>query len=272
LPITATNRETLLAHITDEVVIKLFEYRRAANRAQTYGERWLKHSHPATGRVHADYGQLGSRAGRMSCDHPNLQNIPRDPTYRRLFHVPEGSVLVKADYPQIELRLAAVIAQDEIMLKAYLAGEDIHIQTEAGILGLAPGEVTPKARQLAKAVNFGLLYGMGASKLQETAWEDYGVRLSEVEAHHHRTRWFELYPGIKHWHERTGEAVNRRHGIDTRTLWGRRRLGVDRYTEALNTPVQGTGADGLKLALVRLFEHRDEVPHTQLINQWFLGF
>jgi DNA polymerase I len=107
---------------------------------------------------------------------------------------------------------------------------------------------------------------MGAEKLQQTAWESYGVRLSRDEAVQHRATWFQLYPGIKAWHEAEGKRLKMQRTVEARTLYGRRRVGIDRLPEALNTPVQGTGADGLKLALARLFEHRDEVPRTRLIN------
>jgi len=266
LPVTSTNREVLLPFIMDDLVARLFAYRRVANRAQTYGEKWLRHLHPNTGRVHADFWQLGSSAGRMSCKKPNLQNIPREQVYRGLFRVPQDRCLVKADYSQIELRLAAIIAPDETLLQAYLAGEDLHTRTAAGLLEVQPDQVTKEQRQLAKAVNFGLLYGMGAPRLQEYAWEEYGVRLSEAEAYQHRARWFELYPGIRKWHDRVGGKVNGRRAIETRTLYGRRRLGVDYLPDALNSPVQGSGADGLKGALVHLFEHRNDVPHTRLVN------
>jgi DNA polymerase I len=266
LPVTSTNREALLPFIMDDLVAHLFEYRRVANRAQTYGVKWLRYLHPNTGRVHADFWQLGSSAGRMSCKKPNLQNIPREQVYRGLFRVSQDRCLVKADYSQIELRLAAIIAPDETLLQAYLAGEDLHIRTAAGLVEVQPDQVTKEQRQLAKAVNFGLLYAMGAPRLQEYAWEEYGVRLSEAEAYQHRARWFELHPGIRKWHDRVGGKINGRRAIETRTLYGRRRLGVNYLPDALNSPVQGSGADGLKGALVRLFQHRDEVPHARVVN------
>jgi DNA polymerase-1 len=266
LPVTSTGERVLIPLINDELVATLLEYRQAAKYSQTYGERWLKHAHPGTGRVHADYRQLGSSAGRMSCRQPNLQQIPRERAYRELFRAPEGRCLVKADYSQIELRIAAVIAPDEAMLQACCDGVDLHTLTAAGLVGTRPDAVTGAQRQLAKAVNFGLLFGMGAARLQETAWQDYGVRLSEGEAYQHRARWLELYPGIRRWHNRVGDTVKNRHAIDTHTLYGRRRIGIDRYTEALNSPVQGSGADGLKLALVRLFQHRDAVQDARLVN------
>jgi DNA polymerase I len=107
---------------------------------------------------------------------------------------------------------------------------------------------------------------MGARRLQKYAWEEFSVRLSEAQAYQHRTRWFELYPGIKAWHARVGLTVDRRQTIETRTLYGRRRLGINYVPDALNTPVQGSGADGFKLALVRLFQHREAIPQARLVH------
>ena len=112
-----------------------------------------------TGRVHADYLQLGSRAGRMSCTTPNIQNLPRSKTYRGCITAEPGSCIVKADYSQIELRIAAVIAQDAAMLEAYRNGQDLHTTTAARLLSVVPERVTSESRQLAKAVNFGPFMG-----------------------------------------------------------------------------------------------------------------
>jgi DNA polymerase-1 len=120
---------------------------------------------------------------------------------------------------------------------------------------LGKSEVTKADRQLAKAVNFGLLYGMGVKALVATAASNYGVTLTEGEATAHRNTFFRTYPGLRKWHKSTPEEP-----IETRTLAGRRRLGVERYTEKLNTPVQGTGADGLKRALALLWERRAVCP------------
>ena|SRR5215218_9273236 len=106
---------------------------------------------------------------------------------------------------------------------------------------------------------------MGARRLQEHAWTTYRVRISEGEAIHHRQRFFQTYRGVQQWHRQTAARLKAERTLDTRTLAGRRRLGVAKFTEALNTPVQGTGADGLKSALARLFASRDEVPNARLI-------
>jgi DNA polymerase I len=151
------------------------------------------------------------------------------------------------------------------MLTAFRAGKDLHVLTASQVLGIPEDQVEKDQRQLAKALNFGLIYGMGAQRLEEHAWTTYRVRMREDEATHHRQRFFQTYRGIQQWHRQTAARLKGEQALAPRTLAGRRRLGVGKFTEALNTPVQGTGADGLKLALARLFASRDEAPNTRLI-------
>jgi len=232
----------------------LLEYRERQKKVGTYGTKWLQHIHPATERIHADWKQIGAATGRMSCTAPNMQNLPRDPRYRSCFVPAEGKVFVKADYSQIELRIAAEIANDESMIKAFKEGVDLHRLTASHVTGKPVEEVTDEDRQLAKAVNFGLIYGMGAKALAEYS-RGFGVALTEGEARKIREAYFRAYPGIRRWHTAQGRQVS------TRTVAGRRRT-FERdkfFTAKLNSPVQGTGADGLKLALARMWETRDEV-------------
>ncbi len=263
--IAATDSGTLVA-LDDPLAMTLIEYRDAVARASTYGREWLsQHQHPATGRIHASYLQCGSAAGRMSCTKPNAQNLPRSEAYRSCVRPEEGRCLVKADYSQIELRIAAVVAKDRAMLAAYQARADLHKLTASRVLGIPADEVNKDHRQLAKALNFGLLYGMGAKRLRDYAAASYGVSLSEGEAVQSRGKFFETYPGLKRWHRKTGALLEHAHELETRTLTGRRRLGVQAYTVALNTPIQGSGADGLKAALSALFIHREEAPTARLV-------
>src|SRR5262249_21256681 len=159
----------------------------------------------------------------------------------------------KADYSQIELRIAAKITGDSRMLEAYAKGEDLHTLTARRMTGKE--EVSKEERQVAKPVNFGLIYGMGARALCGKAKSDYGIDLSLEQAEAYRRAFFRTYAGVKRWHRSFAEGT-----VETRTLAGRRRLGVDRFTFKANTPVQGTGADGLKLALALLWERRHEMP------------
>jgi len=193
----------------------------------------------------------------MACDHPNLQNIPRNGPLRSYIRAPEGRVFVIADYSQIELRIAAKISGGKEMLSAYTEGRDLHTLTARSLTGRE--EVTKDDRKLAKAVNFGLLYGMGAKGLQSYALRSYGVEMSPEEASLYHRRFFETYPGLKRWHDNERRSW-RRGDSETRTLTGRRRRDVQKLTDRLNAPVQGTAADGLKLALGLLWECRGERP------------
>lgn len=262
-----TTSETLTTLMSNEpLAATLLDYREAKKRAGTYGADWLKkHLHSITGRVHADYLQLGAASGRMSCTKPNVQNLPRNGSYRRAVCPGEGRAIVKADFSQIELRIAAVVAEEARMLGAFRGGEDLHKLTAATVLGLAPDQVGKEHRQLAKALNFGLLYGMGAPALQRYAATNYKVALTEPQAREHRQKFFSAYPGLGAWHTSVDMQLGQEQTVETRTLSGRRRLGIDRFTVALNSPVQGMGADGLKLALARLYTRRDDVPDTRLI-------
>jgi DNA polymerase I len=262
-----TNSQSLTTLLgTEPLAEALLEYREAKKRAGTYGKSWLtQHLHPITHRIHADYFQLGAASGRMSCTKPNMQNLPRNGAYRRAVCPGEGRAIVKADFSQIELRIAAVMANEQNMLAAFRAGDDLHKLTAAKVLNLPLDRVEKEHRQLAKALNFGLLYGMGARALQAYAATNYKVSLTEAQATAHRQRFFQTYPGLARWHAQTGAYLNEVTEMETRTLANRVRRSVTSFTVAVNSPVQGTGADGLKLALARLFEHRSEVPEARLI-------
>jgi DNA polymerase-1 len=213
----------------------------------------------------------------MSCSKPNLQQIPRGDDYRQCFVARPGHVLVKADYSQVELRIAAAHAPEPVMAKAYMDRADLHTLTAARLLGKEPSAVGKPDRQLAKSVNFGLLFGMGWKTLRTYALANYGVLLTEAEARRYRAVFFKLYPGLAKWHDRIGGQLKRTIArdpsavADVRTRGGRRRIlpaakldgQGNRYpnkTEHLNTPVQGTGADGLKAAIALLWERRAECP------------
>lgn len=233
----------------------LLEYREASRKATSYGAEFLRHLHVASGRMHADFAQIGASSGRMACGNPNLQNIPREAAYRACFRPAAGRALVKADYSQIELRIVAQVSRDPVLLGAYREGADVHLRTAAAVMGVAQDGVTRRQRQLAKALNFGLLYGMGAPRLRSYAAATYGVTLSEAEAETFRERFFQTYPGLRRWHRAQRDGA-----IETRTLAGRRRVGVERFVDKLNLPIQGAGADILKLALARLWEDRAAQP------------
>ncbi|MHB9089952.1 MAG: DNA polymerase, partial [Chloroflexota bacterium] len=232
-----TGRDVLLT-VKDKhpIVPALLEYRRLSKLASTYGHTFLKHVHPLTGRIHSDWHQVGAESGRMSSRNPNLQNLPRTEGFRSCFVAPEGRMLVTADYSQLELRIAAEIASDQTMIAAYQQGRDLHSQTAGLLLGIPPEQVDKSSRQKAKAVNFGLVFGMGVNGLVAAALEQHRVVITTSEANEFRSKFFVAYSGIRSWHQSQPTCRT-----TVRTLSGRCRFGVDQFNEMLNSPVQGTG-------------------------------
>ena len=159
-------------------------------------------------------------------------------------------MFIKADYSQIELRIAAEISGDNNLLNAFQKGQDIHVLAATYITGKEASAITADGRQLAKAVNFGLTYGLGAKRLAVQAGQDYGIELSEERATEIRNKYFKAFAGLRAWQYRQGKETV------TRMLSGRWRTWVKEppYTQLLNTPVQGAGADGMKLALAELWK------------------
>ena len=251
--LTDTKEETL-SRCDHPLARALLQYRKTTKVLGTYGPSLLEKVEE-DGRIYASWWQIGAGTGRMACSKPNLQNLP--PETRKHVEAPEGRVLVKADYSQIELRIAAKISGDERMLRAFVEGQDIHTITARSISGKE--QVSKEDRKLAKAVNFGLLYGMGPAGLRHYAQGSYGVEMTSKEAERYWRGYFQTYPGLKAWHDREYREF-KKGSTETRTLTGRRRTGIAKLTERLNSPVQGTGADGLKLALALLWERRDECP------------
>ena len=222
----------------------------------TYGDQFAGCIHPVTGRIHADYNIAGTRSGRFSCHKPNLQNPPRSSEFRRLFRPQDVSYrLVVADYSQIELRIAALMADDRVMLDAFRTGTDLHRLTASLIAGVPMDSVTSEMRSKAKAIAFGILYGMGAEGLQKYAASSFGVSMSREEAIRARNAFFDSYRGIKHWRDKR-QAVGR-HDRTVTTVGGLiRDMGREpkgwSLQQALNTPIQGSAAEVLLEALARL--------------------
>lgn len=247
-----------LVYLPDEAAAvvrdKLLRFKDVAKKLSAFGENLADKINPASGRIHADFNLAGTITGRMSCSKPNLQQIPRDKEFRALFAAPAGRRFVIADYSQMELRVAAHIAGEAALLEAYKHGQDTHRLTAAMLLNKAPEQVTKGERQLAKAVNFGLLYGQGAKGLQRYAEGTYGVKISEEQAREYRAAWFKAYPAFKQWHGKSGLAAKK--ALEVRTPGGRLRRwpSLDKFaeTEAYNTPVQGGAAEAMLAALPRL--------------------
>jgi len=211
----------------------------------------------STGRVHTSYNQAVAITGRLASSDPNLQNIPvRSAEGRRIreaFIAPAGSVIVSADYSQIELRIMAHLSQDAGMLKAFANNEDIHRHTAAEIFGVELDAVDSEQRRYAKVINFGLIYGMSAFGLAQNLNIDRASAQSYIE------RYFARYPGVRDYMQSTRDMAKQRGFVETyfgRRLWvpeinspnGMRRAGAERA--AINAPMQGTAADLIKLAMI----------------------
>ncbi|MBD2694171.1 bifunctional 3'-5' exonuclease/DNA polymerase [Anabaena catenula] len=256
IPVQSTNQKDLVPLVAQYPIIKaLLDYRHLAKITATFTDSLPKHIHPKTGRIHPNYYQLGARSGRFSCRHPPLQTIPRHAAARNCFIAAPGYQILAADYSQIELRIVARLSGDAKMRQAYRQGADLHKLTAALVTGKRIMEVSEEDRRLAKAINFGLIYGMGAAKLRIYAETKYGVTMTLDEAKAFRSRFFDAYSGVTKWHETIKQAYLR--GIkESRTLAGRRRRWADkpRLAEMLNHPVQGLNADINKLAMVKLIK------------------
>ncbi|MBV9913327.1 MAG: hypothetical protein JOZ93_12150, partial [Sinobacteraceae bacterium] len=234
-------------------VTRLLDHKLVAKQLSAFGPNLLRKVHPATGRIHADFHLAGPVTGRMSCSNPNLQQIPRGPDFRVLFQAPPGRRLVVADYSQVELRVAAMIAGEAGLLAAYRAGRDVHAITAAILLNKRPEDVTKHERQLAKAANFGLLYGQGASGLRNYAASNYGVKISLREASQHRAAWRAAYPAFPRWHDTSGFLAQQTLMAETPAgRWRRWRKDQFRTTESYNTPVQGGAAEAMLAGLSEL--------------------
>ncbi|BFJ84952.1 DNA polymerase I [Ruthenibacterium sp. CLA-JM-H11] len=256
------------------VIDHILQYRTYQKLNSTYVEGLLKVIGP-DGRIHSTFNQTETRTGRISSNEPNLQNIPvrteLGSRFRRYFTACEGCTLLDADYSQIELRIMAHISGDEHMRQAFADGEDIHRATAARIYGVSPQDVTPAMRSSVKAINFGIIYGKGAYSLSQ----DLGISVKEAEAF--IQTYLGAYPKVKEYMDAT-VAFGKEHGY-VATLYGRRRVLPELASSnfnvraqgermALNTPIQGTAADVIKLAMVRVFRRlRDEGLRARLILQ-----
>ena len=254
----STNEEALEA-IADEHPLPrlILDYRGLAKLRSTYTDKLAEIVNPRTGRVHTSYHQGAVATGRVSSSDPNLQNIPvRTEEGRRIrqaFIAPEGWVVMAADYSQIELRIMAHLSGDEGLLRAFQEGGDVHRATAAEVFGLPPEEVSANQRRAAKAINFGLMYGMSAFGLARQLGVDRG------EASDYMARYFARYPGVHAFMEATREQAHRDGYVET--IFGRRlylenlkarnqalRAGAERA--AVNAPMQGSAADIIKRAMI----------------------
>ena len=268
----STDAETLEKLRDIPLVEDILQYRACQKLNSTYVEGLLKVI-GEDGRIHTRFNQTEARTGRLSSDNPNLQNIPirteMGSKLRAYFVAKPGCVLVDADYSQIELRILAHVTGDAHMQEAFLSGADIHRSTAAKIYNIRPEDVTPRLRSSAKAINFGIMYGKGAYSLSK----DIGVSVKEAEAF--LQTYLATFPNIDGYMEKT--IADARQCGYVSTLFGRRRalpelnsnnhnIRASGERMARNTPIQGTAADVIKLAMVRVWRRlRDEKMESRLI-------
>ena len=274
----STNEEVLaeLAEQGFELPTIILEHRGLAKLKSTYTDKLPQMINGATGRVHTSYHQAVTATGRLSSSDPNLQNIPvRNDEGRRIrqaFIAPQGYKIVAADYSQIELRIMAHLSVDKGLLTAFAAGKDIHRATAAEVFGLALEDVTGEQRRSAKAINFGLIYGMSAFGLARQ------LNIARGEAQRYMDLYFERYPGVLEYMERTRQQAAEQGYVETldgRRLYlpeihsrnGMRRKAAERA--AINAPMQGTAADIIKRAMIAvdawLLEQKE--PLVRMIMQ-----
>ncbi|USA47163.1 DNA polymerase I [Acinetobacter sp. C26M] len=249
--------ESILEKIEHPLAEVILEHRGLAKLKNTYTDRLIEQSHDTTHRVHTSYHQALTATGRLSSTDPNLQNIPiRTPIGRQIrkaFIAPEGRVLLAADYSQIELRLMAHFSQDDALVHAFQQGQDVHRRTASEVLGIAIEDVTNDQRRQAKAVNFGLLYGMSEFGLTRQ------LGFSREESRSYIARYFQRYPGVLDYMERTRQIAREQGFVET--ILGRRLYTPDIMASnkmikqaaeraAINAPLQGSAADIIKLAMI----------------------
>lgn len=242
-----------------EIAEKILEWRQISKLKSTYADALVESIHPDSGRVHTSFSMVGASTGRLSSSDPNLQNIPiRTPEGRqiRTAFVPEpGSVLISADYSQIELRLVAHVAGEDSMIRAFQEGMDIHAQTASEVFGVPLDAMTPETRRRAKAINFGIIYGISGFGLARQ------LAIPQGEARDYIRAYFERFPGIRGYMD--DMKLKAREDGFVETLFGRR-LYITGITasnpaqrgfaerQAINAPIQGTAADIIKLAMVQM--------------------
>ena len=249
-----TNEESLseCLHPVTDAILKYRKWKKLKEDVES-----CIHEIRPDGRIHGQFNPLGTDTGRFSSTRPNMQNITRG-ELRTAFVASVGNVLVIADYSQIELRAAAYFSADKRMIEAFIKGEDLHTKTASIVLGKSEKEITNEDRQLAKALNFGLLYGQSAEGLVRYAKTSYGVAMTEKQAAKTRAVFFKHYDGLARWHAKAWGELESTELVEGRTILGRRRLinpeasNWECFQAKTNLVVQGACADGLKLALCEI--------------------
>ncbi|MBN2267590.1 MAG: DNA polymerase I [Candidatus Babeliaceae bacterium] len=271
----STSAEVLAELAKQHPVPKLIvHYRELFKLKSTYLEALRSEINPNTGRIHTTFKQTTVATGRLASANPNMQNIPADNSsypIREAFIPPEGHLFISADYSQIELRVLAYLSQDENLKKAFERGEDIHARTAAGLFDVPLKDVTSTQRQLAKRINFSILYGLTPYGLSK----DLDISMSDAKTY--IDRYMDHYPGVSAWMDEVVEET-KKHGYVT-TLWGRKRAIPGIYEKnknlynlarrvAINTKAQGTSADLMKLGMIALHKKLErKFPEAKMVLQ-----
>ena len=259
ISVTGTGKLKLQPHSADNLVHAILSYKTHAKQASTFGENWLETINPVTGRIHPNWNQVGTDTGRWSSDHPNIQNIVKDPRFRKCFISRPGYLYITADYSQAEMRLMGAISGEPELIDAYEKGIDIHTKTASILYGIPVEEVTRKQRSRGKVINFSIIYGTSA----------YGIAtnnrdIDEKEAEELLSKFFDGYPRLKEFLDYAGEKIwekkiaktpfgrirffeNRTFFEDNRSLFSF--MGSVKR-EGKSTIIQGCSADSLKMAMV----------------------
>jgi DNA polymerase-1 len=275
-----STRAAVLDRLSDAhpIIEHILAYRSLAKLKSTYVDTLAELVNPKTGRVHTSFNQVATVTGRLSSSDPNLQNIPirteEGRRVRRAFVAEEGWLLVGVDYSQVELRVMAHVSEDPALIRAFQRGEDVHATTAAAVFGVPLEQVDYDMRRIAKAVNFGLIYGQSAYGLSR----QIGVSVNEAETF--IRRYFDRFPRVKAYMERMKKEAIERGYVETllhrrryfpelrpgsRASHNRRQAAL---RMAINTPIQGTAADIIKLAMLRLHRRlREEDLRSRMILQ-----
>ena len=259
IPVEDTLERSLAQYDSEPVIQAILLYRGKEKLLSSFGESLLSKISPVDNRLHCSFKQLGTDTGRFSSSSPNLQNLPHDESFRSLFIAPPGSVLVSGDMAGQEMRVAAQLSGDEALIKIFQEGRDIHKVTASFMLGVAAEDVTKDQRTLSKVLSFATLYGRGKRAMAEQ------LKVTPDEAQGLLDQYFRVYPQLGRWVKEQKAQVWDTH--ESRTLLGRRRILLppdeldEEYTKkrghlercAVNSPVQGSSADQIKLAMIKLY-------------------
>jgi len=268
--------EKLLKDVKDDTIIPhILGYRGYNKKITTYGDDFLKHIHPVTGRIHSEFLQNGTTSGRFSSTNPNLQNIPADKEYRKPFKAPEGKLLLSLDYSQQEYRLAGAISKDPVIIESYVLGKDMHTATASIIFGVPLDSVTKEERGLGKTINFAVLYGSTAYGL------GFNLKIKSAVAEEFLEKFYKGYPTLTIFKSAIEDAIWEKKYSSTvmgrKRYWENKAFFVD-YKEAdkwearvrregFNHIIQGTGADVTKLAMIKMFRENPFGDSFKLIMQ-----